>query len=115
MRDLPGVHLAIISGRSLEDLRGKVGVSGIIYAGNHGLEIEKVGCRRKKMLSSTRTRDLKKITRNVQDALKEVPGILFEEKGLILSVHYRNVPQKFSRRFVMSWKRSFSNGEIAGR
>jgi trehalose 6-phosphate phosphatase len=26
--------------------------------------------------------------------LKEVPGILFEDKGPILSVHYRNVPQK---------------------
>jgi len=26
--------------RSLEDLREKVGVSGIIYVGNHGLEIE---------------------------------------------------------------------------
>jgi trehalose-phosphatase len=96
LRDLPGIHLAIISGRSLEDLRGKVGVSGIIYAGNHGLEIEKVGGRRKKMLSSTRTRDLKKITRNVQNALKEVPGILFEGKGPILSVHYRNVSQEFS-------------------
>jgi trehalose 6-phosphate phosphatase len=27
--------------------------------------------------------------------LKEIPGILFEEKGPILSIHYRNVPQQF--------------------
>ena len=45
LRDLPGVHLAIVSGRSLEDVRRKVGVSGIVYAGNHGLEIEKPGGR----------------------------------------------------------------------
>jgi len=43
LRDLPRVYLAIISGRSLEDLRRKVGVSGIIYVGNHGLEIENTG------------------------------------------------------------------------
>ena len=95
LRDLPSVYLAIISGRSLEDLRKKVGVSGIIYAGNHGLEIENPDGRHKKFLSSARTRELKRITQNVRNSLKEIPGILFEEKGPILSVHYRNVPQKF--------------------
>ena len=96
LRDLPGVYLAIISGRSLEDVQPKVGVSGLIYVGNHGLEIKKPGARRKKMLASTGTAELKKIIRNVRKALKDVPGILFEEKGPILAVHYRNVPRKFS-------------------
>ena len=96
LRNLPKVHLAIISGRSLEDLRQKVGVSGIFYVGNHGLEIENSEGRHKKILSSVRTRELKRITRNLQNALKEIHGILFEEKGPILSVHYRNVSQKFS-------------------
>jgi len=95
LRDLPSVYLAIISGRSLEDLRKKVGVSDIIYAGNHGLEIENPDGRHKKMVSSDRTRELKRITQNVRNSLKEIPGILFEEKGPILSVHYRNVDQKF--------------------
>jgi trehalose-phosphatase len=95
LRDLPGVYLAIISGRSLEDLKGKVGVSGIIYVGNHGLEIENPGGRHKKILSSTRKGELKRITQNLQNSLKEIPGILFEEKGPILSIHYRNVSQNF--------------------
>jgi trehalose-phosphatase len=95
LRDLPGVYLAIISGRSLEDLKGKVEVPGIIYVGNHGLEIENPSGRHKKILSSTRTKELKKITQNLWNSLKEIPGILFEEKGPILSVHYRNVPQKY--------------------
>ena len=95
LRDLPGVYLAIISGRTLEDLREKVGVLGIIYVGNHGLEIENPDGRYKKILSSARTRELKRITQNLQNSLKEIPGILFEEKGPILSVHYRNVSQNF--------------------
>ena len=95
MRDLPGVYLAIISGRSLEDVSEKVGVSGITYVGNHGLEIENPVGRHKKILTPARQRELKRITQDLQNSLKEIPGILFEEKGPILSVHYRNVSQKF--------------------
>ena len=54
LRDLPKVSLAIISGRSLEDIREKVGIPGIIYVGNHGLEIENPAGRHKKKLSSNR-------------------------------------------------------------
>jgi trehalose 6-phosphate phosphatase len=31
----------------------------------------------------------------LQNSLEKIPGILFEDKGPILSVHYRNVAQKF--------------------
>jgi len=40
LRERPNVWVAIISGRSLEDIHAKVGVSGITYVGNYGLEIE---------------------------------------------------------------------------
>lgn len=93
LRNLPGVHPAIISGRSLEDVREKVGVSGIIYVGNHGLEFENPAGKHKKLLSPTRERELKRITLNLRRSMKEMPGILFEEKGPTLSVHYRNVSQ----------------------
>jgi len=95
LRDLPKVYLAIISGRSLEDLRKKVGIPGIIYVGNHGLEFGNLRGRYKRILSSTRIRELKRIAKNLQNSLKEVPGILFEEKGPVLAVHYRSVSQKF--------------------
>ena len=98
LRDLPGVFLAIISGRSTEDLREKVGVSGIIYVGNHGLEIQDSSGKHNRFLSSARPRELQRIAQNLQKSLKGIPGILFEEKGPILSVHYRNVPRKFFER-----------------
>ncbi len=63
------------------------------------------------MFVSTGTPEFKEITRNVQKALKDLPGILFEEKGPILSVHYRNVPREFSMQIphvveeeLRSWK-----------
>jgi trehalose-phosphatase len=95
LRDLSRVYLAIISGRALRDLREKVGVSGIIYAGNHGLEIENPNGSHKEILPSVRTRELKRITQSLEDSLKGIPGILFEDKGPIFSVHYRNVPHRF--------------------
>ncbi len=95
LRDLPGVSLAIISGRSIEDVREKVGVSGITYVGNHGLEIENPAGKHKKILVSARKKELKRITQKLQNSLEKIPGILFEDKGPILSVHYRNVAQKF--------------------
>jgi trehalose-phosphatase len=97
LRDLPGVSLAIISGRSIKDVREKVEVSGITYVGNHGLEIENPAGRHKKILVSARKKELKIITQNLQNSLEKIPGILFEDKGPILSVHYRNVPQKLFR------------------
>jgi len=98
LRDLPGVYLAIISGRSLEDVREKVGVSGMVYVGNHGLEIQNPAGIHKRSLVPVRKRELKKITQDLQFSLKDIPGILFEEKGPTLSVHYRNVPQKWLNR-----------------
>ena len=35
----PDVFIAIVSGRSQSDVKEMVGIEGITYAGNHGLEI----------------------------------------------------------------------------
>ena len=37
--NLPDVHVVVISGREVENLRAKVGVDGLTYAGNHGLHV----------------------------------------------------------------------------
>jgi trehalose-phosphatase len=91
LRDLPGVSLALISGRSLQDLRQKVEIPGIFYVGNHGLEAAYPdGSHKKVLFSPARRRELKRITRNLKTSFEEICGIIFEEKGPILSVHYRN-------------------------
>ncbi|MEJ2745756.1 MAG: trehalose-phosphatase, partial [bacterium] len=35
-----GFKVAVVSGRSLRDIKSIVGLKGIIYAGSHGLELE---------------------------------------------------------------------------
>src|SRR5688500_16757169 len=39
----PGVHLAINSGRALADVQMHVGIEGLFYVGNHGLELSGPG------------------------------------------------------------------------
>ena len=36
---MPDVFVAVISGRSVTNVKEMVGIEGITYAGNHGLEI----------------------------------------------------------------------------
>jgi trehalose-phosphatase len=81
--------LGIISGRALSDLKDRVGMSGIIYAGNHGLEIEGPGI----SFVNPVAEELKPIFRIMyyvlNRALGTIRGVLVENKGLSLSIHYR--------------------------
>src|SRR5580704_917763 len=43
----PGVLISIVSGREMWDLRRRVGIPGIVYAGEHGMEIRGRGLDRK--------------------------------------------------------------------
>lgn len=94
LRDLPNVDLAIISGRALEDVWEKVGVPGIIYVGNYGLSLRNPIGVHKKKLSNSRQKEFGQIGLEAKESLGKIQGILFEDKGLILAVHYRNVPQE---------------------
>jgi len=86
--------LAIISGRSLKDIKNIVGIKDIIYAGNHGLEMEgpriKFECQVPPRLKST----IRCIKDELTCKLLRIDGILIEDKGLTLSVHYRLVDKK---------------------
>ena len=85
--------VAIVSGRALDDVAKMVNRSDVIYAGNHGLEIEGPG------LESFHHEDLVHYRRR-SDALAreleevEVDGAWTEAKGPTLTFHYREVPEE---------------------
>lgn len=83
--------LAIISGRNISEIKTLVGIEGIAYAGNHGLEIE---CPRGKFIHPAAMEFqplLKKLEQGLKEKLADIDGILIENKVLTLSVHYRLV------------------------
>jgi len=90
---LPQTRVGIISGRSLREIERCVRVPGVVYAGNHGLEL------RGPQLSfvhpgATRSRALLRAMADRLDAaLRPMPGAWVERKGLTISVHWRAVPR----------------------
>ena len=83
---------AVISGRSLADVRGLVGLDHLIYAGNHGLEIEgPAGSGIRRNLAEDFVPDVAAAAAGLDAALADVEGSLVENKRYSLSVHYRLV------------------------
>jgi trehalose 6-phosphate synthase/phosphatase len=81
-------QVAVVSGRSLEDVRKLVGLTGLTYAGNHGLEIStSIG-------EEFRHPDIQHYEERavaLRSALTQVPvpGAWVEAKGASLTLHYR--------------------------
>ena len=83
--------VGIVSGRALSDLKSRVGIAGLVYAGNHGLEIEGQGFSFVSPLAAELRPVLRVIHFVLSRSLSSVKGVLVEDKGLSLSVHYRMV------------------------
>lgn len=87
-----GVTVGVISGRGLRDLRRRVGLRGIYYAGNHGLELRGPGLRFVQPGAAAARPLLVRIVKELRKRLKGVSGVLVEDKTLSLSLHLRRVP-----------------------
>ncbi|PIQ84749.1 MAG: trehalose-phosphatase [Candidatus Omnitrophica bacterium CG11_big_fil_rev_8_21_14_0_20_63_9] len=90
MRDV-GVSVAIVSGRSISQLRALVRLPGAVYIGNHGLEMSGPSVRFVHPGARRARPVLRRIAGQLRRALRDVPGSLVEDKGLSLSVHWRRV------------------------
>ncbi len=86
--------VAIISGRSLADIKKRVGVESIIYSGNHGLEVESPKIKHKPQISTEYMDGLKKIKAELKERLKGVKGAFIEDKGISLAVHFREAGKR---------------------
>jgi len=93
LAESPRLTLGIISGRSVENLRGKVGIKGIIYVGNHGLEIEGPGITYVNPVARKTKPFLHSLCRDIGKELTGIKGAIIEDKGLTLSLHYRLVDE----------------------
>jgi len=87
----PKFLLAIVSGRSLKDIRKLVGLKGVYYVGNHGLKVFAPKRGIKKLVPEKVVPELGRIRDRLNNQLKDVDGIFIEDKGYILAIHYRNV------------------------
>jgi trehalose 6-phosphate synthase/phosphatase len=88
----PDTLVAVVSGRSLSDIRSHVPIDGVIFAGNHGLEIEGPG------IEPYRHPDIAHYTDRAHELAARlgevaVPGAWVEAKGASLTFHFREAAE----------------------
>ena len=84
--------VAILSGRDLEDVRQRVGIDAIVYAGSHGFDIAGPQGLRRQMATEFLPK-LDMVEKELHDALDGIPGALVERKRFSIAAHYRNVKE----------------------
>ncbi len=85
----PRAEVAVVSGRAMDDIKKKVGIPGIVYAGNHGIEIEGPCLRFVYPPAEALRPVIRRLYSTLRQALSPFEGVLVEDKGITLSVHYR--------------------------
>ncbi|MBI2338320.1 trehalose-phosphatase [Candidatus Daviesbacteria bacterium] len=84
-----GFYLVVISGRNLEDLKEKISLQDIIYAGNHGLEGKILGKVYSFPVSDKALTVLKSIHEKLDNIADQFKGVFIEDKKMTLGFHYR--------------------------
>ncbi|HEU0273518.1 MAG TPA: trehalose-phosphatase [Candidatus Udaeobacter sp.] len=86
------VPVSILSGRDLDDVRRRVDIDGIIYAGSHGFDIAGPGDLRKEVATEFLAK-LDLAERKLREKLAEIVGALVERKRFSIATHYRLVKE----------------------
>jgi trehalose 6-phosphate phosphatase len=100
--------VSIISGRALADVRERAGLSNVIYAGNHGLEIESDTVRFREPQAEALRRELRCVLLQLKLALSDTDGVEIEDKALTLSMHFRRVSEH-----LRDWVRNVTHSTVS--
>jgi len=101
LANMPDVFVAVISGRSVNNVKEMVGIEGITYAGNHGLEILHADGTR---FTQPMPTELEEKVGGLMQQLQEEccrEGAWVENKGVLLTFHFRNVPAELREPLVV--------------
>jgi trehalose 6-phosphate phosphatase len=93
-------EIALISGRSLQDLMKRVAIKDVYYAGNHGIEIHGPDLDDVVPGALDLRPRVQHFLAALEAALGDIPGIYLENKQLSLSVHYRMVDDEAEQRRI---------------
>ena len=91
----PRFTVGVISGRALNDVSERVGIPGLIYGGNHGLEIRSPGLEYVHPAASAAIPAIADAADRLAAHLSDFPGAMVENKELTLTAHYRLTPPEF--------------------
>lgn len=88
--------VAVVSGRDLEDVRKRVDLDELIYAGSHGFRIRgPEGMKMKHKKTQDILPDLSNVEKQLNSYFEDGPkGVQVERKMYAIAVHYRNAEEE---------------------
>ena len=106
--------VAAISGRPVAQVRDMVGIRGMVYIGNHGLERET----KNHTELPHRVRDYLGIMKSVTKELSplcSMPGVSIENKGVTVTIHYRLSPEpQTAEREILNFVKALAQAKDLG-
>ena len=84
-----GVLICVVSGRTLGDIKTRVGLPGLVYSGNHGLEIESDSLRFVHPEAGRGRSAIDDINHRLAGLPLLIPGVQLEPRGLSTTLHFR--------------------------
>ena len=88
------VLTTVVSGRSVDDVRNRVGIKNLVFAGNHGLEITSRNLRFVEPFAAANRQHLQRVSDELTASLGWMAGVVVENKGLTASVHFRQAAEE---------------------
>ena len=95
------LRVVIVSGRSMQDLRSLMTVPGIGLVANHGLEIDMDGLSFIHPLANRYASVFQQWCSELTGRLAPFPGVWVEDKGLTLTIHFRQLCPSFYTNFAL--------------
>lgn len=87
-------HLIILSGRSLSDIKKRVGIRKIYYGGNHGLDISGPNLRFTHPKALASHLDIESVSCRLKKEIANIHGAWIENKKYSVSLHFRSVTKE---------------------
>ncbi len=95
---LARVSVAVLSGRSLDDLRERLALPNVFLSGSAGLETQEPGGRRRLHLAPGAELP-RELWAELEAWCRRFPGAWLEDKRHAIALHYRSVPARFRPAF----------------
>jgi trehalose-phosphatase len=87
-------YLMALSGRSLSDIKKRIGIRNIYYGGNHGLNISGPNLRYTHPKALTSELDIRYVMRKLKKEIASIEGAWLENKKYSVSLHFRSVKKE---------------------